>query len=217
MRLYRTFFIFLAALVSAVAACTSTDGPKQETPLDTLRAYTQAIKKKDPTMMKLLLSEAALKMAEDEAKAQNTTVDEVIKRETLFTENQTRVEFRNQKIEGDRATVEVKNSFGQWDVIPFNKEDGEWKIAKERFMEEQLKKTEEDNRRLDEQINQQGFPDTGSGSNNSSGTPQTGMPPGMNPSQFPTPLPPGGVPDTTAATPTPQTMPTMQELKTPTP
>jgi hypothetical protein len=215
MRLSRTIFILLAALIFAAAlACSSSDAPKQETPLDTLKAYTQAIKKKDPTTMKLLLSEASLKMAEDEAKAQNTTVDEIIKRETLFTENQTTVEFKNQKIEGERATIEVKNSFGQWDVIPFNKEDGEWKIAKERFMEEQMKKTEEDNKRLDEQINQ-GFPDAGNtGNGGGGGVNPTGLPPGMNPGQFP---PPGGVPDTTATTPTPMTMPTMQEMKSPTP
>lgn len=197
----RTFLILLAALVSA---CSSSDEPKRDTPLEALKAYTQAIKKKDPTTMKMLLTEGSIKMAEDEAKAQSTTVDEVIKRETLFSESQTRVEFRNQKIDGDRATVEVKNSFGQWDVIPFNREDGEWKIAKERFMEEQLKKTELDNKRLDEQINQ-GLPDP---MNAEPG----GQPPGMNPSQFP---PPGGFPDTTNAT--PQPMPTIEEMKRPSP
>ena len=186
MRFYRMFFILLAAL--ALVSCASPDAPKTETPLETLKAYIQAIKKKDPTQMKMLLSKGSLKMAEDEAKAQNTTVDEIIKRETLFTENQTQVEFKNQKIDGERATIEVKNSFGSWDVVPFNKEDGEWKIAKDRFMEEQMKKIDEDNKRLDEQINQ-GFPDTGN----------TTLPNQTNP----TLPPPGGVPDTTTTAPAP--------------
>jgi hypothetical protein len=190
--------MLLAAL--ALVSCASPDAPKTETPLETLKAYIQAIKKKDPTQMKMLLSKGSLKMAEDEAKAQNTTVDEVIKRETLFTENQTQVEFKNQKIDGERATIEVKNSFGSWDIVPFNKEDGEWKIAKDRFMEEQMKKIDEDNKKLDEQINQ-GFPDTGN----------TTLPNQTNP----TLPPPGGFPDTTTTAPAP--MPTMQEMKTPAP
>lgn len=146
----------------------------------------QAIKKKDPTEMKLLLSKGTLKMAEDEAKAQNTTVDEIIKRETLFTEAQRRVEFKNEKIDGERATIEVKNSFGQWDTVPFNREDGEWKIAKERYLEEQMKKNEEEMRQMDEQFNQ-GIPDQSA--------PMPAMP-------VVTP-PTAGVPDTTAPAPTP--------------
>jgi hypothetical protein len=183
MRFYRTFLILISALFFA---CTAS-APKPETPLDTLKAYMQAIKKKDPTEMKLLLSKGSLKMADDEAKAQNTTVDEIIKRETLFTETQKTVEFKNEKIDGERATIEVKNSFGSWDIVPFNKEEGEWKIAKERYVEEQMKKTDEEMKRMDEQFRQQSLPDA---------TAPT----------FPTPtaMPPtSGVPDTTTPVPTP--------------
>jgi hypothetical protein len=157
MRFYQ--YIFIMLFVAVVAGCGGQSAPKAETPLDVLKAYTQAIKRKDTTTMKLLLSEGSIKMAEEEAKAQNVTLDEIIKRETLFTENQDKVEFKNQKIEGDRATIEVRNSFGSWDIVPFVKEDGEWKIAKERYLEEQMKKTEEDMKRLDQQINQ-GAPDS---------------------------------------------------------
>lgn len=186
MRFYRIFLILISALFFAC----STSAPKAETPLDALQAYMQAIKKKNPTEMKLLLSKGSLKMAEDEAKAQNTTVDEIIKRETLFTETQKRVEYRNEKIDGERATIEVKNSYGSWDIVPFNKEDGEWKIAKDRYMEEQMKKTEEEMKRMDEQFNQ-GIPD-------------------MNAPTFPTPAPmmtppppTSGAPDATTPVPTP--------------
>lgn len=154
MRFYK---LFLLLIFITLTACTAT-APKNETPLDALKAYTQAIKKKDTTQMKLLLSEGSIKMAEDEAKAQNVTLDEIIKRETLFTENQSKVEFKNQKIDGDRATIEVRNSYGSWDIVPFNREDGEWKIAKERYLEEQMKKSDEEMKRLDQQINQ-GVPD----------------------------------------------------------
>jgi hypothetical protein len=152
MRFYQPIFIIIFAF--ALAACGISEKPKAETPLDALKAYTQAIKKKDTTTMKLLLSEGSIKMAEEEAKAQNVTLDEIIKRETLFTENQDKLKFKNQKIEGERATIEVENSYGSWDIVPFAKEDGEWKIAKERYLEEQMKKADEDMKRLDQQINQ---------------------------------------------------------------
>ena len=107
MRFYRIFLILLAALFFACAE----RAPKPETPLDTLKAYMQAIKKKDPTEMKLLLSKGSLKMADDEAKAQNTTLDEVIKRETLFTETQKTVEFKNEKIEEGSKEKILPSSF----------------------------------------------------------------------------------------------------------
>jgi hypothetical protein len=185
MRFYRIFLILLSALLFACAE----RAPKSETPLDALKAYMQAIKKKDTTQMKLLLSKGSLKMAEDEAKAQNTTVDEVVKRETLFTETQKTVEFKNEKIDGDKATIEVKNSFGSWDIVPFNKEDGEWKIAKERYVEEQMKKTDEEMRRMDEQFKQQTIPD---------GATSPTIP------DVSSPMPPtSGVPDTSTPAPTP--------------
>ena len=77
MRLYKLFLL----VIFAVAAACDAPEPKNKTPLDTLKAYTQAIKKKDTTEMKLLLSEGSLKMAEDEAKAQGVTLDEIIKRD----------------------------------------------------------------------------------------------------------------------------------------
>ena len=150
-RLFQTISILFFAI--ALFACGKTE-PKPQTPLDALKAYTAAIKKEDVARMKTLLSKGSLKMAEDEAKAQNTTIDDVIKRETLFSQDQKTVEFRNEKTEGDQATIEMKNAYGTWDIVPFTKEDGEWKIAKDRYADELMKQAEESNRQLDEQINQ---------------------------------------------------------------
>ena len=123
------------------------------TPLKTFKAYTKAIKQKDTTTMKLLLSEASIKMHKQEAEAQNVTLDDIVKRETLFTEDQKSVKHRNEKIEGDKATLEVENSFGAWETIPFVKEDGVWKIDKQGFANQIFQQTEEDNKRLDDIIN----------------------------------------------------------------
>ena len=105
--------------------------------------------------MKLLLSADSIKMLEQEAKAQNVSLDDVVKRETLFSEDQTSVEFRNEKIDGNRATLEVKNSFGTFETVPFVFEDGEWKIDKKGFADRLIQDIEqENNQQLDSAIDQ---------------------------------------------------------------
>lgn len=105
--------------------------------------------------MKLLLSQETIKMHEQEAKVQNVTLDDIVKRETLFTEDQKSVEFRNEKIEGDKATLEVKNSFGMWETVPFVREEGAWKIDKKGFATQMIQEIEQNNnQKIDEIINQ---------------------------------------------------------------
>jgi hypothetical protein len=52
---------------------------------------------------------------------------------------------RNEKIEGDTATVEIKNeTTGEFDMkIPLVREDGMWKLARDKYVEEVLKKANE--------------------------------------------------------------------------
>jgi hypothetical protein len=149
MRLRHTISILLLAV--AMLACGA--GSAKQTPLETLKAYTQAVKKNDTGKMKRLLSNGSLKMAQNEAQAQKTSIDEVVKRQTLFPQNLKTVEFRNEKIEGEKATIEVKNAYGMYDVVPFVKENGEWKIDQEGSANDLIRQVEEENRRLDEQIN----------------------------------------------------------------
>ena len=104
--------------------------------------------------MKLLLSRETMNMHELEAQAQNVNVDEIVKRETLFTENQKTVKLRNEKIDGDLATLEVENSYGAWETVPFSKEDGVWKIDKKGFAQRLMDMNEKSNQELDDLINQ---------------------------------------------------------------
>jgi len=104
--------------------------------------------------MKALLSKGSLKMAANEAKSQSVAVDEILQRETLFSSDRKTLEYRNENTMDDTATIEVKNSFGAFDKVPFVKEEGVWKIAKEKYADEMMKQADEDMRRLDEQINQ---------------------------------------------------------------
>src|SRR5437879_4845443 len=124
MRFWSRILIF--AVVSMALACAGEQKPA--TPLETFQTYTKAIKKKDITTMKLLLSSGTIKMHEQEAKAQGVTVDDIVKRETLFSENQTTLKYRNEKINGDNATLEIMTQSGGWETVPFVKEDGVWKI-----------------------------------------------------------------------------------------
>jgi len=103
--------------------------------------------------MKLHLSSESIKMHEQEAKAQNVTLDDIVKRETLFSESQNTLYFRNEKIEGDKATLEVKNSFGSWETVPFVREDNRWKIDKKGYADRMMQDFEQNNQEMDDFIN----------------------------------------------------------------
>ncbi len=103
--------------------------------------------------MKLLLSSETLKAHSDEAKAQGVTVDDIVKRETLWTEGQRVVEFRNEKIDGDKATLEVKDPYDRWETLFFVFESGEWKIDKKAAFDQIMRDVEERNRQTDQMMN----------------------------------------------------------------
>ncbi len=104
--------------------------------------------------MKVLLSDATIKMHQQSAQEQGVNLDEIVERETLFSPGQKTAEYKNEIVEGDKATIEMKNSYGIWDKISFVKEEGVWKIDKQAFVNPILQQNEIDNQRLDEIINQ---------------------------------------------------------------
>ena len=113
-------------------------------PTETLRVFSQATIDKNAGNIMATLSQGSRKMIEESARAQNATVEAI-----LLTENENSLkvipEMRNEKIEGDMAVVEVKNKVtGGYDKMPLVKENGEWKIALDKFTEEVMKKLRED-------------------------------------------------------------------------
>jgi len=104
--------------------------------------------------MKLLLSKDTIKMHEQEAKAEGVNLDDIVKRETLLGDGQTTVEYRNEKIDGDRATIEFKNSYGIWETLPFVRENGEWKIDKKGYADQMMQDVEQNSQQLDDMIKQ---------------------------------------------------------------
>lgn len=139
-------------LVAMVAI--SCSAPKQPaTPKETFETYSKALKKNDITTMKLLLSSETLKMHDQEAKRQGVILDEIVKREALLNKDQTIVKVRNEKIEGEKATLEVENQIGIWETVSFVFEDGQWKIDKKSTIDMINDIEEINNKELDELIN----------------------------------------------------------------
>jgi hypothetical protein len=155
MMIYRKILLLICLL--AVASC-STSAPQPKTPLETLQTYAAAYRKKDYTTMKLLLSDATIKMHQQAAKDQNVTLDDIVQRETLFKPDQKNYDFRNQKIDGDKAAIEIKDSGDIWNTVNFVREEGIWKIDKQSFADQIIEQNEQDNKKFDELFNRNSQP-----------------------------------------------------------
>ena len=135
-------------LLFGLLACSSAES-KPATPIETFKTYTKAVKNKDVATMKLLLSNATMEMNQMEAQARGLSVDEVIQNETLFSDNQKTVKLRNEKIEGEIATLEVENTFGKWEIVPFVLESGQWKIDKKGFAQRLMDESDKSGQELE--------------------------------------------------------------------
>ena len=125
-----------AALLLAATACSFGSSPTT-----TFKAFVEAQKNKDVAGIKKRLSRKTLTMAENSALAQKKTVDQAIADDFPAAQAQKSPEMRNEKITGDSATLEVYyESAKEWQTIYFVKEDGDWKIALDKTIDEMLKK-----------------------------------------------------------------------------
>ncbi len=105
------------------------DAASLKSPTETMKAYIDALKKKDAAVIKASLSKASLERYEKSAKAQGKTLEEMIATDEDVSDKKM-PEMRNEKIDGDTATVEVKmDDTEKWETVPFVKEGGIWKIA----------------------------------------------------------------------------------------
>ena len=112
-------------------------------PTSTFKAFVEAQQKKDVAAMKKTLSKGSLAMLEKSAKEQNKTVDKVIAEgfDSPSAKVDKMPETRNEKIDGNNATLEIQDETSKrWDTMYFVKEDGEWKMALDKTVEELLKK-----------------------------------------------------------------------------
>jgi hypothetical protein len=131
--LNRKTVLFSAALIVlalAVTACNKSGS----SPTATAKAFYEATKTKDVDGMKKALSKKSLEMMEAFAKMGNKSLDESLK-ESNPTKQPPSFEAQNEKINGDTATLDVKDENGKWQSVPFVKEDGQWKIALDQLLE----------------------------------------------------------------------------------
>ena len=141
MKIYQAFIVTLIALL--VFGCSRMTEPQEKSPVEVLKALNEASKTKDVAAIKNSVSKGTLALMEESAKQQNTTIDELLKKDNGAPFKDL-PEMRNEKIEGDTATVELKNSTSNdWESVPFVKEDGVWRLALDKYLEDFKKRATE--------------------------------------------------------------------------
>jgi Domain of unknown function (DUF4878) len=130
-------FGIIAMLAIGLASCS------RSSPTSTFKSFFEAQQKKDVAGMKKTLSKGSMAMLEKGAKAKNQSVDQAITEGFNNPASKTDKipELRNEKIEGENATLEVQDEESKkWETVYFVKEDSDWKIALDKTVEEMLKK-----------------------------------------------------------------------------
>ncbi len=156
--------IALTVLLTAVGCRPA--APSASTPTEALRSYIAAQQKGDIATMKRLLSKSSIALIEANARPQGKTIDDVLREETKV-KIAALPETRNEKIDGDTATVEVRDDqTGQFDLVyPFVREDGEWKLARDKQIESILKKANAERERIVRDIANESRSNSNSNSN----------------------------------------------------
>ena len=121
--------IGLTLIALAALACGKVDN---STPTQTFQTFYNAVKSKDTKTIKSLMQSKELAGIEKEMKVKNKSVED------WLTENMNEMasdlpekmpETRNEKIEGDEATLEAKDAKqDKWRTVSFKKESDGWKI-----------------------------------------------------------------------------------------
>ena len=128
-RLKINAFIMAVLAIALVSAACNKGGASS--PTAAFRAFYEASKKKDVDAAKKMFSKRTLELFELQAKAQSKTVEDMLKAGLERKPMPEKMpETRNEKINGDEATLEIKDEeSSRWDTLTFVKEDGQWKIA----------------------------------------------------------------------------------------
>ena len=129
--------LWVASLVLLTAlACSFGSSPTA-----TFKAFIEAQKNKDVAGMKKRLSKKSLVMVENAALAESKTTDQVLAKDYPAAQAQKAPEMRNEKITGDSGTLEVHyDGVKEWQTMYFVKEDGDWKIAFDKTIDEMIKR-----------------------------------------------------------------------------
>ncbi len=98
------------------------------TPTDAYRTAYELRAKKDIAGMKKMMSKDVIEFLTMVGKEEKKTLDDEIA--TMFDKPQAKTpETRNEKISGDRASLEYLDGDGKWKTMDFQKENGIWKMS----------------------------------------------------------------------------------------
>lgn len=116
-------------------------------PTEILREFFAAMSRKDVLTAKKSLSKGSFVLLEQNAKVAEVTPDEYLEELSAF-EVENGVEIRNEKISGETATVDYKDSLmPEFRSLPFVREEGIWKLSLDKLAEQMQKEyTEEMNK-----------------------------------------------------------------------
>ena len=133
-----TTLLAVSMIVFSVLACKSLG--IGSSPTATFKAFYEAQKNKDVPAMKKTLSKSSLALVEKTAKLENKSVDDSLKEGEPMFKSSSAPETRNEKIDGDNATLEVQDEdTKKWSKVYFVKEEKNWKIALDKTIEELFK------------------------------------------------------------------------------
>lgn len=111
-------------------------------PSEAFKAFIAAAQKNDALAISKLVSRNTVKMLADQAAKNNQSLDEYIKAQNKDSNVTTQdIEVVSEKINGDNATVEYKQRGDKLAAL-LVKEDGQWKIAYDKMMEQMEKEME---------------------------------------------------------------------------
>lgn len=131
MKTKRTIALCIGLTLIAFAALACSKGGGNATPTQAFQTYYNSIKNNDVAGVKSIMMKSDMAEIEAEAKKKNKSLDDFIKDEVISQVARKipaeMPEMRNEKIEGDTATLEVKDG-ENWRPARFAKEDGVWKM-----------------------------------------------------------------------------------------
>jgi hypothetical protein len=125
--------VFAAAfvLLTMATACSNSEY-KNSTPTEAAQTFFQAVKNNDAAAIKKVLPKKIVEKIERDAKESGQSEDILFKRILMLMGAGSGLdkipEMREEKIDGDRATVEAKDEkSGSWKRVPLIKESDGWK------------------------------------------------------------------------------------------
>jgi hypothetical protein len=140
----------------AVNQAANTAQPQALSPIQIFRALGDAGNSRNPAALRQLFNRRSLEMFAGDAKAQGKPVDEVMANQRAVTVAKSLPQIRNEKITGDTATIEVRQGSGSWEKMYFTREDGQWKVAMDKYMEEMIRQVEESTKSLEKTGDKEG-------------------------------------------------------------